>query len=87
MVPGASAGLAALFGRAPLIFLIGSLVLHGLSGPDSRIRNIAAMLIGRPAVEDRTAAMMRPAAIDEPGSKTEEMSGPAVTLNSKEQTS
>ncbi len=64
MAPGASAAPAGLLGRAPLIFLIGSLVLRDLSRPDSRIRKIATMLLGRPAVEDRTAVVIQPAAIE-----------------------
>ncbi len=64
MVPGASASPAGLFGRAPLIFLVGSLVLHDLSRPNSRIRKIATMLLGKPAVEDHTAVVVQPTAIE-----------------------
>jgi hypothetical protein len=72
MIPGASASPAGLFGRAPLVFLIGSLVLRDLSRPDSRIRKIATRLLGRPAVEDRTVVVVQPTAIEGPEAKTEQ---------------
>ena len=64
MVPGASAAPAGLLGRAPLIFLIGGLILRDLSRPDSRIRKVATMLLGRPAAKDRTAVVVQPTAIE-----------------------
>ena len=66
MIPGASASPAGLFGRAPLVFLIGSLVLRDLSRPDSRIRKIATRL------EDRTVVVVQPTAIEGPEAKTEQ---------------
>lgn len=60
-IPSISASPAGLLGRAPLIAMLGALVLRDLGRPDSLIRQFARKLLGARAMPRRTAVVVQPA--------------------------
>ncbi len=66
MARGLSRGPAGLLGRGPVLALIGSLVLHDLSRPNSRIRQLVHNLTGPRAITGRTVRVIEPGPEDAP---------------------